>query len=562
MINFNSVGRFIAAMFVVGSGPLWADVKMPAIFGDHMVLQQDTALPVWGTATAGEKVTVTVGSSTGSAVTGADGNWMVKLTPLPAGTAPLTMTVVGTNTLTFTDVLVGDVWICSGQSNMEFKLGAAHNLAEVMPKLNDPQLRQFAVPYRTSIDPRTDLSGKWEVCTPETAGHFTAVGYFFGSELRSHLNRPIGLIATFWGGTPAQAWTSLDALKKEPSLKHFVDAHDKFAATYTPEAEADFLTKQAVFWPIITKWNQEVGTPYKAALKDWTDADAKAKAAGQPEPPKPEPSSPMPVGPVSPDGGQNAPGNLFNAMINPLIPYAIKGAIWYQGEANAGQPVEYRTLFPTMITDWRQRWGQGDFPFLFVQLAKYAAPNDGWAELRWSQFKTLALPNTGMAVAYDVGDNANIHPKDKMDVGLRLALAAKHVAYGEKLVYTGPVYDKIAINGDKVTVSFTELGGGLVIGTAPWVPPGATPLLNTSLVGFMISGNDGKWVPADAAIEGNTVVVSSAQVKEPIAVRYAFDEASGNLYDKEGLPAVPFRSDRGVDAWGQAKAAVPTPAAK
>jgi sialate O-acetylesterase len=566
------VGRLLAAIFVLGFGPLWADVKMPAIFGDHMVLQQDTALPVWGTADAGEKVTVTVGDSTDNAVADASGKWMVKLKPLPAGTAPLTMTVVGKNTLTFQDVLVGDVWICSGQSNMEFGLGNAHNAKEEIPKANYPLLRLFLVPHKISLTPQDDiapvptnsLQGHWVLCTPENVikvggwNGFSAVGYFFGRELQTHLNRPIGLIGTYWGGTPAQSWTSLSALQKEPLLKHYADAYDKVRAAYSPEAEADFHVKQTTYMTDKAKWDQTVGVTYNPILKNWNDAVAKAKADGQPAPPKPVPSTPAPVAPIPPDGGPNSPTNLFNGMIAPLIPYSIKGAIWYQGESNAGQAVEYRTLFADMITDWRARWSQGDFPFLFVQLAKYASPSPGFAELRNSQLETLALPNTGMATSFDIGSQTDIHPKDKLDVGLRLALAARHVAYGETLVYSGPIYDKIEVAGNKVTVHFTQLGSGLVIGSAPWVTDGATPLPTDSLVGFTIAGADHKFVPADATIAGDTVVVSSAQVPQPVAVRYAFESATGNLYNKEGLPASPFRSDLGAEA---PVAAPPTPPA-
>jgi len=551
-------------------------VKMPAIFGDHMVLQQDTGLPVWGTAEAGEKITVTVGSSTGTTVTSTDGKWMVKLKPLPTGTTPLTMTVAGKNTLTFQDVLVGDVWLCSGQSNMEFGLGNAHNAKDEIPKANFPLIRLFLVPHKTSLTPQNDiaevptdsLQGHWELCTPENVikiggwNGFSAVAYFFGRELQTHLNRPIGLIGSYWGGTPAQAWTDLSTLEKEPSLKHYADIHDKLQAAYTSQSEADYQAKHAAYLIDKQNWDKDIGATYTTViLKDWNNAVTKAKAANQPPPPKPTPSTPPPKPPVAPDGGPNSPANLFNGMIAPLIPYAIKGAIWYQGESNAGQAVEYRTLFADMITDWRTRWSQGNFPFIFVQLAKYATPSPAYAELRNSQLETLALPNTGMAVAFDVGDQKDIHPKDKLDVGKRLALAARHVAYGENLVYSGPIYDKIDVAGNKVTVHFTQLGSGLVIARSPWVPDGATMTPTDSLVGFTIAGADGKFVDADATIKGDTVVVSSAQVPQPVSVRYAFENATGNLYNKEGLPASPFRSDKDAEATAPA-APTPPPSVK
>ena len=289
---------------------------------------------------------------------------------------------------------------------------------------------------------------------------------------------------------------------------------------------------------------------YQAAQKDWNVAAAKAHAAGQPEPPKPVPSQPMPKAPGDPTGGP-LPGNLFNGMIAPLMPYGIKGVIWYQGEANAKPQtaIEYRTLFGDMIKDWRAQWGEGDFPFLFVQISSYAdapalTPLGAWAYLRESQLKTLALPNTGMATAVDIGAAQNVHPQDKLDVGLRLALAAMHVAYKQDVVFSGPIYQGEKFEGNTVCVSFTQTGSGLIIGTAPWTSGGTTPLPNTSLAGFEIAGSEGKFVPADARIDGNTVVVSSPQVAQPLYVRYGWaNVVRANLYNKEGLPASPFRTD-------------------
>jgi len=538
------VGCLIAVIFWAAANSLWADVKMPAIFGDHMVLQQEATVPVWGTADPGEKVTVTVGTESASATAGADGKWLVKLPALPPGTAALTVTVAGKNKLTFSDVLVGDVWVCSGQSNMEFGFGGAHNAATEGPKANDPQLRLFDVQRKTAMQPESDVVGSWQVCTPDTVKAFTAVGYFFGRELRSSLNRPIGLIESSWGGTPAQAWTSPSGLQKDPVLQKYVDQYNQDVANY-PKALADFPAKTAAYQAALDAWNRDVLPAYQATLKDWNDAVAKAKAAGQPEPPKPQPSTPQPRPPADPAGGPGGPSNLFNGMIAPLIPYAIKGAIWYQGESNAGAAIEYRTLFGRMITDWREKWGEGDFPFLFVQLASFdSGPVPYWAYLRESQLKTLALPNTGMASAVDVGVPKNIHPQDKSDVGLRLALAARHVAYGQDLVYAGPIYQAEKFEGNIVRVSFTQTGSGLIIGTPPWTPAGLTPLPTTTLVGFEVAGADGNFVSADAKIDGNAVVVSSPQVTQPLYVRYGWSNVvEANLYNKEGLPASPFRTD-------------------
>jgi sialate O-acetylesterase len=564
------VVRCLLFGLLCGAGTLSADVKMPAIFGDHMVLQQGARLPVWGTADAGEKVTVTVGNETGDATAGADGKWLVTLAPLPAGTAPVTMTVAGKNTIKFDDVLVGDVWLCSGQSNMEFGLGNEYNAAEEIPKANVPLLRLFLVAHKTSLTPLADISGvmpnavqgHWVACTPESIikdngwNGFSAVSYFFGREIQKTTGQPVGLLGSYWGGTPAQSWTSLEKLQSEPTLQHYADDFAKTQANY-PQALAAQPAALAAYQVKLAQWKTANGLTAASTQLEINAANAKDKAAKQPA---------MPQRPAPPDGGPHTPSSLYNGMIAPLIPYAIKGAIWYQGESNNGAGVEYATLFPAMITDWRQRWGEGDFPFLYVQLAKFGDPNLGFALVREAQLKTLALPNTGMAVANDLGDRGNIHPGDKYDVGLRLALAAKHIAYGQTLVYSGPIYDKMQVEGGAIRVSFTHIGGGLIIGTAPWLTKGAQPLPSTTLVGFTAAGDDQKWAPADAKIDGNDVVVSSPQVPKPVAVRYAFAVVSdGNLYNKEGLPASPFRTDDwtiAVPKPPSVTAAAPQPAAK
>ena len=559
---------WLVALFLVSTSPLWADVKMPAIFGDHMVLQEKAVLPVWGTADPGEKVTVTLGAQKASATADANGKWMVKLAPLPNVAAPMTMTVTGKNTLTFSDVVAGEVWICSGQSNMEFYLKGAHNAATELPKANDPQLRLFHVDHKVSLDPVTDVVGKWELCTPDTAKTFTAVGYFFGRELRTSLNRPIGLIESAVSDTPAQAWTSVSGLQKDPVLQKYVDEHNNNLANY-PKAMAEYPAKSAAYQTAMDAWKRDVNPGYQAALTAWKDATTKAKAAGQPAPPIPAPSTPPPKL-ADPAGGSSGSSNLFNGMIAPLIPYAIKGTIWYQGESNVDNAIGYRTLFGRLITDWREKWGQGDFPFLFVQLASYNnGPVPNWPYLRESQLKTLALPNTGMASAVDLGDFynlRNIHPLDKLDVGLRLALAAKHVAYGQNLVYSGPIYDSSTVEGTSIRVNFTQTGGGLVIGRPPWVDPAAAPWPTDKLTGFEIAGADGNYVPADARIEGNSVVVSSSQIAQPVFVRFAWSNVvQTNLYNKEGLPAAPFRTDneppQATPAPMAPASAAPTPAA-
>jgi sialate O-acetylesterase len=327
-----------------------------------------------------------------------------------------------------------------------------------------------------------------------------------------------------------------------PELKHYSDDVDKLKANFT-QASADYPAKLAAYKDAMATWNQTVGTTYNPLLAAWKAEVARDQLAGLPLPPKPQPSAAAPVAPVPPQGPISTPSCLFNGMIAPMIPYAIKGVIWYQGESNAGGSYEYRTLFSTLITDWRQKWGEGDFPFLFVQLASYKA--NFWTVIRECQAKALALPNTGMAVAIDVGDPGPIiHPADKLDVGHRLALVAKHVAYGQDLVYSGPMYDSMKVEGSTIRLSFTQIGGGLIIGSAPWVAADNKPVPTDKLYGFAIAGEDKKWFPADATIDGNTVVVSSPQVPQPVAVRYAWANAPKcNLYNKEGLPAAPFRTD-------------------
>ncbi len=555
-------GALFLLIYLAGYPALHADVKLPAIFGDHMVLQQDAKLPVWGTADPGEAVTVSLGDHTAHATAAADGKWQAELPPVSAGTAPLTLTVAGKNTLKFEDVLAGDVWVCSGQSNMEFGLAGAHNHETELPKANDPQLRLFLVTKNAAHLPASDVTGHWELCTPETAARFTAVGYFFGRDLREKLQRPIGLIGTYWGGTPAEAWTSVSGLQKEPTLSYMVDQWNKLDAGYA-KAAADYPALKSAYDAENKQWNDQYGKDFAAKMAEWKQEADRATHAGQSQPPRPVPPVPQPKAPETAEGGSHAPATLFNGMIAPLVPYAIKGAIWYQGESNAGKANEYHVLFSRMITDWREKWGQGDFPFLFVQLAGYnPGKSESWPRLREAQLQTLALPKTGMATAVDIGLPGNIHPMDKMDVGHRLALAAFHVAYGEKLVYSGPIYDSMEKRAHALAVAFSHPGTGLKIGSSPWVGPGATAAPTDHLVGFVIANVDKNWIPADAKISGDSVIVSSPQVPDPVAVRYAWESYPvANLYNKQDLPASPFRTDDWPENPGK-PAQAPPPAPK
>lgn len=529
------------ALALAGHSAALADVKLPAIFGDHMVLQQDLPVPVWGTADPGEGVTVTIDGQAERATAGTDGKWQVKLPPMPPSAQGMEMTVAGKNMVKFEDVLIGEVWFCSGQSNMEFDMSRAHNAATELPKANDPGIRLFKIRQAVAHQPAADVEAKWVVCTPETVRTFSAVGYFFAKELREKLNRPFGLIGSYWGGTPAQAWTSQEGLSKDQVLGHYVDQWKQIDGGYQA-AMANYPAARSAYYAARKEWDEKYGKDYEATLAQWKQDAAKAAAAHQPVPPRPAPPAPRPQEPQDPSGGSGAPSTLYDAMVAPLQPYAIRGVIWYQGEANSSRADEYRTLFPAMIKDWRAKWGEGDFPFLFVQLAAFHAnPPEDWPELRDAQAQTLSVPNTAMATAVDIGLPDNVHPMDKMDVGKRLALAALHVAYGQQLVYSGPVLKGVAKDGNALRVEFDHLGGGLEIGKAPWVGPGANVLPADRLVGFEVAGADGQWKAADARIDGNGVVVSSQDVPSPVEVRYDWKSyPEGNLYNKAGLPAPPF----------------------
>jgi sialate O-acetylesterase len=357
--------------------------------------------------------------------------------------------------------------------------------------------------------PQPDCKGQWVECSPQTVGHFSAVGYFFGRELHRQLNEPIGLIHSSWGGTPAEAWTSRPALEENPACEPILTRYKEALAQY-PQAQAQ----------------------YEEDMAKWKEAAAQAREAGTPPPRRPS----APLGPTS----HWAPAGLYNGMIAPLVSYVVRGAIWYQGESNAGRAYQYRELFPTLIKSWRTAWDRTDFPFLFVQLANYMdrrpEPNESnWAELREAQLMTLDVPNTGMAVIVDIGDAKNIHPKNKQDVGKRLALWALAQTYGKNVVYSGPLYQSMEKKGDKIVLHFDHVGGGLVARGAPD---------DRALPGFALAGADRRFVWADARIEGETVVVSSPQIADPLAVRYAWaDNPVCSLYNRAGLPASPFRTD-------------------
>jgi sialate O-acetylesterase len=482
-----------------------ADVKLPALFSDHMVLQRDTAAPVWGWAEPGEEVTVSVGGQAKTAKADAAGQWSIRLDALKAG-GPLTLTVKGKNTLTVSDVLVGEVWLGSGQSNMALAVSGAKDYEQEKAAANLPQIRMFAVATNSQREPQADCKGDWQVCSPETVGKFSATAYFFGREVHQALGTPVGLIKSCVGGTPIESWISPEAQRNSPELKPFFEAAAKTLS------EADRAAAKA---------------RYEKALAQWKEESAKAKAEGR------RPAGRAPVNPEDPQKRKGDLGGLFNGMIAPLVPYALRGAIWYQGEANSTPEKAplYQVQLPLLVQDWRTRWGEGDFPFAWVQLPNFSGPGRNWPLVREAMLKALKVPNTGMAITIDIGEPGNIHPKNKQDVGKRLAMWALGTVYGRRVATSGPLPAGHKVEGSTVVISFAHTDGGLAAGGG-------------DLKGFEIAGADKKFVPAAAKIVGDTVVVSSPQVREPAAVRYAWaNNPECNLFSGAGLPASPFRTD-------------------
>jgi len=484
-----------------------ADVKLPAVFSDNMVLQKAEKAPFFGTADKGEKVTIKVGDASAEATAGDDGKWRATIDSRNLPATPVDVTVSGKNSLTIKNVLVGEVWLASGQSNMEFTVSSGKDAELEAAAADWPQVRMFTVEKAIGTEPAADVKGRWDVCTPKTVGRFSSVAYFFALDLHHMLKTPVGVIHTSWGGTPAEAWTSREALAAaDPDVKVILDRFDTATAKLTPEVKA--------------KYDEDV--------KAW-------RAAGAPRNKTPK----KPGG--TPD--QNSPATLYNAMVAPLVGYGVKGAIWYQGESNAGRAYQYRKLFPTMISDWRSRWGKAagsdqpdDFSFYWVQLANFQGRTpepvqSDWAELREAQTMTQSLPKTGQAVIIDIGDGPDIHPKNKQDVGRRLARQALKKDYNVNIVDSGPTFDTMSVEGDTVRVRFKNAAGGLVSH-------------EVKLTGFAIAGEDKKFVWADAKIEGEAVVLKSPAVAKPVAVRYGWaNNPDASLYNKAGLPTCPFRTD-------------------
>lgn len=526
MGRYNMNKLLLMAVLLFETMPALADVTLSGLFTDHMVLQRNGPVSIYGKAEPGEKITVTFAGQEKRAIAGQDGKWNVKLNALKASTNSATLCISGKNTVTISDVVVGDVWVCSGQSNMEWTLGNC-NRPDDIKEADYPLIRQFFVPCCLGRSPRSDgtyTGGKWTECTPKTAGNFTAVGFYFARKISRETGIPIGLIKSAWGGTRIQPWIPYAGMASVPELTSEKQILDKQIKEYVDSlAEAE----------------PRLGA-YVAQVR---------QALGS--------NGTLPVPPelkAYPIGEAGAWGSIYNGMIHPLVAFTIKGVIWYQGESNGDESDSYYHKMKALVGGWRQAWKQGNFPFYYVQLANYQNPSntpqggDGWARVRMAQNKSLSITNTGMAVAIDLADVGNpgdIHPKNKQDVGERLALLALARDYGQKnLVCSGPLYREMKVEGNKIRISFDSTGSGLIVATKK----GYDPIVKDpqgKLKKFAIAGVDRKWVWGEAVIEGQTVVVSSPEVATPAAVRYAFtmNPDGCNLYNSEGLPASPFRTD-------------------
>jgi len=481
-----------------------AEVSLPKLFSSHMVLQRDMPIHVWGSASPGEDITVSFHDLTNTAITDATGRWSLYLSPQPAG-GPYTLTVHGTNSLQLDDILLGDLWFASGQSNMEMPLSGfgadtqIENADKEIAGADSPDIRLLLVERESSDYPLEDIktTAGWSRCTPETAKDFSAVAYFFARDLQKALRDrkqhvPIGLIDSTWGGTPAEAWTSMDTLGSDAGLMPVFAAHAEKIDRESTEIRLDAIDKQL----------RVEGKPI-TPNRDW----------------HPNPVSWQPAG-------------LYNAMVAPFTPLPIKGVIWYQGETNSAlnRVGLYDRLFPALIQDWRGHWSQGNMPFLYVQISAFAStPKEDWGQLRDAQRKTLSTANTGMAVSVDIGNEHNVHPANKQAVGERLSLLARRIVYGEDLTASGPLFRLTYPSGDAMRVWFDNAAGLRFKGSAP--------------EGFEIAGHDGVFVPANAHIDGETVIVASPSVPNPEYVRYAWPNfPKANLYNGADLPASTFTS--------------------
>lgn len=503
---------FAFVLSVLSFAAASAEVRLPDVLGDSMVLQRRQAVPIWGWANAGESVTVKFGKQTRNAVADANGKWRVDLQNLKESFVPQTLKIEGANVIELKNILVGEVWLVAGQSNMQRLLRETANGAEVQSKADSPNIRLFNVSRDVAFKKKPGKLGEWQAVTPESVKEFSAAGYYFGLEMEKALKVPIGLINSSYGGSQAEAWTPVAYLNQNPELKPTVD--------------------RTAIW---AEERPRVKVEYDAAIAKWREESEKQKSVGA----KPSPS------PGVPDALRDyrIASSIYDGMIEPLMPFAVKGAIWYQGESNEARAEQYNILLPTMIRSWRERWGEGNFPFGIVQLPNYRkisdTPEDApWSFIREAQRKTaLTTINTGLIVTIDIGEAGDIHPKNKLDVGKRMAIWALKDVYGAKLI-DSPEFQKAEIKADKIILTFTEVGAGLKIRDGD------------RLDEFAIAGADKKFIWADAKIIGkNKIEVSAPNIKNPLAVRYAFNSnpKHPNLTNDSNLPAAPFRTDDWAD---------------
>lgn len=476
-----------------------ATVRLPAVISDNMVLQQSDKVPIWGWANPGESVSVVFAGQKLQTVADKEGNWRVELRNLKASISPCEMTVKGSNTITIHNILIGEVWLCAGQSNMAMALMQTNHGLEVSTKANVPTIRFFRVAHQTNSRPISDVAGKWEVCSPSSAQQFSAVGYFFGRSLNDNLSLPIGLIEASWGGTPAELWISKESLAKQTNLQG-----------------------------ILGRWAKEVNY-YQARIPVWYQQQCLKRHLTVP--------NVVPSNIVADSMNRLAnlrePSCLFNGMISPLAPFAIAGVIWYQGESNVDRAAEYKYLLPLLIVDWRAHWAK-EFPFLYVQLPNFAnaGPANTWAEVREAQLQTLSVPNTAMVVSIDLGDPQDLHPRNKVGIGNRLALAALGKVYNRNIEYSGPLFGSLFIRKNVAVVTFTHTAGQLKYANGKEVK------------GFAVAGPNRIFAPAKALIFQDKVWAVSPSVPNPVAVRYGWDNnPSCNLVNAVNLPASPFRTD-------------------
>ena len=516
------------------------ELSIAKIFTDHGVLQRDMPAPIWGHAEPKTPVEVRFASQTKTTKSDQQGNWQVRLDPMPANSSPAELTVTsGSKTITLTDILVGEVWLCSGQSNMGHALSRATGGEQAIASANHPKLRLFRVKQNPAYSPVDDVEGEWIVCSPDAlrrnGGGFTAVGFFFGRQLLETLDCPIGLIGSYVGGSNVEAWMSEEALATFPD-RHSQTARRLFDYKKARDGMDQAMAEHA---PKLAAWEAEWAARNEAHRKDlaaWQAATQKAREANKPVPERPKPGS-LSRRPLEPNRYPHHATVLYRGMIEPLIPYGIRGTIWYQGEANCypKRAEEYATSFPMMITDWRKRWAQGDFPFLFVQLPNFAKAKEDWMTLRESQRQTNeTVANTAMAITIDVGDPNDLHPANKKPVGERLALLARAHVYGEKRIANGPLIKSAKPIGEgKLSLSFHNGESGLQAGVNGI----------GKLGGFEVAGEDGQFASAEAEISGSQIIVSGKKGIVPKQVRYAWAPnpfPSANLYNQEGLPASPF----------------------